>query len=120
MARGRFGCEIKSVCFFKFPGDFFVHGYLSLSLSLSLSLFLSFSLLLVDVTMEKSLRSSYTGLCPQTLKKALPPWTLQYIGTPLIRNRAPLGPYSMTMPMAIQWSRGGSVFDERGTPVCDT
>ena len=33
-----------------------------------------------------------------------------YGGTSLIRNRAPLGPYSRTMPRALQWSWGGARF----------
>ena len=37
-----------------------------------------------------------------------------YMGTPLIRNRDPLGPYSRTMPTALG---GGAFFYERGTPV---
>ena len=30
-----------------------------------------------------------------------------YSGTSLVRNRAPLGPYSRTVPRAIWWSEGG-------------
>jgi len=41
-----------------------------------------------------------------------------YRGTSLIRNRAPLGPYSRIMPMALLWPYGGgAVSYERGTPV---
>ena len=40
-----------------------------------------------------------------------------YRGTSLIRNRAPLGPYSSRMPRALWWSWGGGRFYERGTPV---
>ena len=43
-----------------------------------------------------------------------------YRGSSLIRNGAPLGPYSRTMPCrALRWSYGGAVFYERGTPVID-
>ena len=39
-------------------------------------------------------------------------------GTSLMRNSAPLGPYSRTMPRAPRWSYGGgAVFYERGNPV---
>jgi len=40
-----------------------------------------------------------------------------YRGTSLIRNSAPLGPYSATMPGALWTPRGGAVSYERGTPV---
>ena len=33
-----------------------------------------------------------------------------YRGTSLIRNSAPLGPYSRTMPRALWWSEGGGLF----------
>ena len=33
-----------------------------------------------------------------------------YRGTSLMRNNAPLGPYSMTMPRALWWSWGGVLF----------
>ena len=33
-----------------------------------------------------------------------------YRGTSLIRNSAPLGPYSRTMPGALWWSYGGGLF----------
>ena len=33
-----------------------------------------------------------------------------YRGTSLIRNSAPLGPYSRTMPRALWWSMGGVLF----------
>jgi len=39
-----------------------------------------------------------------------------YRGTSLIRNRAPPGPYSRTMPRALWKSQGGAFSDERGTP----
>ena len=35
---------------------------------------------------------------------------LPYRGTSLIRNSAPLGPYSRTMPRALWWSYGGGRF----------
>ena len=40
--------------------------------------------------------------------------TGDYRGTSLIRNRAPLGPYSRTMPRVLG---GSAVSDGRGTPV---
>ena len=43
---------------------------------------------------------------------------LCYRGTSLIKNSAPLGPYSRTVPRALRWSwGGGAVSYERGTPV---
>ena len=33
-----------------------------------------------------------------------------YRGTSLIRNRAPLGPYTRTMPRVLWWSWGGGLF----------
>jgi hypothetical protein len=36
-----------------------------------------------------------------------PPIDATYRGTSLIRNSAPLGPYSRTMPRALWWSYGG-------------
>ena len=33
-----------------------------------------------------------------------------YRGTSLIRNRHPVGPYSMTMPRGLGWSYGGGRF----------
>ena len=35
---------------------------------------------------------------------------LSYRATSLIRNRAPLGPYSRIMPRALWWSDGGGLF----------
>jgi len=35
---------------------------------------------------------------------------LVYRGTSLIRNSAPLGPYSRNMPRALWWSWGGGLF----------
>jgi len=44
---------------------------------------------------------------------------LRYRGTSLIRNSAPLGPYSRTMPLegTLEALAGGPVSYERGTPV---
>ena len=33
-----------------------------------------------------------------------------YRGTSLIRNSAPLGPYSRTIPRVLWWSQGGGLF----------
>ena len=33
-----------------------------------------------------------------------------YRGTSLIRDSAPLGPYSRTVPRALRWSQGGGQF----------
>ena len=41
----------------------------------------------------------------------------EYRGTSPIRNRAPFGPYSGTMPRALWCPRGGTFFYERGTPA---
>ena len=44
-------------------------------------------------------------------------WVLKgYRGTSLMRNSAPLGPYSRTIPGALRWSRRGvAVSYDRGT-----
>ena len=42
-----------------------------------------------------------------------------YRGISLIRNSAPLGPYSRTMPRALWKLGGGAVSYERGTPAPD-
>ena len=39
------------------------------------------------------------------------------MGTSLIRNRHPVGPYSRTMPDSYGAPRGGAISYERGTPV---
>jgi len=38
---------------------------------------------------------------------------MSYMGTSLIRNRLPLGPYSRPLPRALWWSRGGGHFRAR-------
>jgi len=40
-----------------------------------------------------------------------------YRGTSLIRNIAPLGPFSRNMPRAIWWSQGGGLFLMREVPL---
>jgi hypothetical protein len=40
-----------------------------------------------------------------------------YRDTLLIRNSAPLGPYSRTMPRALWWSQGGGLFHMSEVPL---
>ena len=58
----------------------------------------------------------YVGL-PQNLKdlkdhlaKTSRRNVTNYRGTSLVRNSAPLAPYSRTMPRALWWSQGGGLF----------
>ena len=82
---------------------------LSPSLSCSLSLALSFSL-------PPSLGRWYLRV--HKTERSILPEGLGYRGTSLIRNSAPVGPYSRTMPRALWWFQGGAGSSyKRGTPV---
>ena len=50
--------------------------------------------------MEVSLEVSLEAGCP---------FSGEYRGTSLMRNSAPLGPYSRTMPRALWWYQGGGL-----------
>ena len=62
----------------------------------------------VDALITQRFRGFEGASCPTTiscLKPELTPFLAErYRGTSLIRNKAPLGPYSRTMPMALWWS----------------
>ena len=48
--------------------------------------------------------------------KGHPPAGAQYRGTLLIRNSAPIGPYSRNMPRALRCSWGGGLFPMSEVP----
>ena len=51
-----------------------------------------------------------TRNAPRLMQASCPPSCSRFRGTSVIRNSAPLGRYSRTMPRALWWSQGGSCF----------